>query len=140
MPDIKHSISINAPQERIRSLVSSAAGFAEWWAQDSVQEGDVAELGFFSKNTVYTFRNETSADGVFWRCLTGKEWEGTTLNFRWEPRGMETLLHFVHGDWKAETPYFINCNTTWGELMFRLKAAAEGKKIEPLFTIEGTVA
>jgi hypothetical protein len=27
----------------------------------------------------------------------------------------------------------MNCNTTWGELMYRLKAAAEGKSHSPLF-------
>ncbi len=36
-------------------------------------------------------------------------------------------------DWNAETDYFVNCYTTWGELMFRLKACAEGKAPGPLF-------
>jgi len=33
--------------------------------------------------------------------------------------------------------YFISCNTTWGELMYRLKAAAEGKTVAPLFSATG---
>jgi hypothetical protein len=35
--------------------------------------------------------------------------------------------------WQAETDYFTSCNTAWGELMFRLKAAAEGKPRGLLF-------
>jgi hypothetical protein len=31
------------------------------------------------------------------------------------------------------TEYFTSCNTTWGDLMFRLKSAAEGKSRGPLF-------
>jgi hypothetical protein len=42
-------------------------------------------------------------------------------------------LHFTHGGWRSESAYFISCNTTWGELMYRLKAVAEGKSPGPLF-------
>jgi len=35
--------------------------------------------------------------------------------------------------WKGETDYFVACTTTWGELMYRLKAVAEGKRPGPLF-------
>lgn len=45
----------------------------------------------------------------------------------------QSLLRFSHAGWQAETEYFVSCNTTWGELMFRLKAAAEGKNPGPLF-------
>lgn len=46
-------------------------------------------------------------------------------------------MRFAHADWKAETDYFASCNTTWGELMYRLKAAAEGKTPRPLFSMVG---
>jgi hypothetical protein len=49
----------------------------------------------------------------------------------------QTVLRFKHMYWAAETDYFVSCNTTWGELMFRLKAAAEGKGIDPLFKKNG---
>jgi hypothetical protein len=48
-----------------------------------------------------------------------------------------TLLRFSHLDWRAETDYFVACTTTWGHLMFRLKAAAEGKTPGPLFSATG---
>ena len=43
------------------------------------------------------------------------------------------MLRFTHAGWRAEYDYFLSCNTTWGELMFRLKSAAEGKSCGPLF-------
>jgi len=138
--DIRHLIQINASVERIRPLFSSAKGFSHWWAADSVEgesEGSV-ELGFFSRSTVYRLRQgEQTPNEIAWRCDRGKEWNGTTLHFRLEPTGKATLLHFTHGGWNEETEYFVTCNTTWGELMYRLKAAAEGKTPVPLFTMDG---
>ena len=44
-----------------------------------------------------------------------------------------TSLRFAHADWKAVTDYFTSCNTTWGGLLFWLRAAAEGRNPGPLF-------
>jgi hypothetical protein len=55
------------------------------------------------------------------------------LVFLLEARPSGTLLRFTHAGWQAETDYFTSCNTAWGELMFRLKAAAEGKPRGLLF-------
>jgi hypothetical protein len=135
MADIKHSIAIAATQEQVRSLVTSAAGFSEWWAADSSETGDGAvELGFFNKSTLYRLRSESrSSNGIDWRCETGDEWNGTLLRFEFRGSGSSTSLRFTHAGWANETEYFTNCNTTWGELMYRLKAAAEGKSPGPLF-------
>jgi uncharacterized protein YndB with AHSA1/START domain len=135
MADIKHSIVIDAPEERVRALVASAAGFAQWWAADSSEVADGAvELGFFNKSTAYRLRlDQSSAHELVWRCETGAEWKGTLLRFLLHDDGPATTLRFTHEDWANETDYFTNCNTTWGELIYRLKAAAEGKTRGPLF-------
>jgi uncharacterized protein YndB with AHSA1/START domain len=141
MPDIRHSITIDAAAERIVPLISTAAGLAEWWAADVTEDlstGNV-ELGFFKRATVYGLeRVKNSALGeVAWLCQSGKEWKGTKLVFQLTPSGKGTLMKFTHAAWAADTDYFVSCNTTWGELMFRLKAAAEGKKPGPLFSANG---
>ena len=69
-----------------------------------------------------------------WICESGKEWNGTRIAFRLEGKGGSTVMRFTHGGWATESEYFVSCNTTWGELMFRLKAAAEGKSRGPLFS------
>ena len=138
MPDIRHLIEIAAPPEVVWPLVSTGPGFAQWWAADVVTspgEAGLVELGFFNRTTVYRLRAASlrPAEVADWRCETGQEWAGTRLVFALSGRGAKTQLRFQHADWHEATDYFVSCNTTWGELMFRLKAAAEGKAPGPLF-------
>jgi hypothetical protein len=78
-------------------------------------------------------RSQQPPSSAEWICESGDQWNGTRISFQLEARGQQTFLRFTHGDWRAETEYFICCNTTWGELMFRLKSAAEGNPRGPLF-------
>ena len=136
MPDIVHSIQVEAGPGTLFPLVASGAGFQTWWAEDvsTAPDGKV-ELGFFRRTTVYRLRPVSLKAGrkAVWQCETGQEWNGTRLVFDLEPRSPATLVRFSHAGWNSATDFFVSCNTTWGELMFRLKAAAEGKKPGPLF-------
>jgi uncharacterized protein YndB with AHSA1/START domain len=141
MPDIKHSIQIDAAPQLVHPLVASAKGFSRWWAADITHDkttGNV-ELGFFNRATVYGLHAVKIAEPLqaHWLCQTGKEWTGTRLLFDLAEQKGQTLLRFTHADWQAETDYLIACTTTWGELMFRIKATAEGKTPGPLFTATG---
>jgi len=135
MPDIQHAIQIPATPETVYPLAATAAGFAQWWAADITEPAGAVELGFFNRSTLYRLRltAKDAPRSVEWVCETGAEWTGTHIRFRLEAQGAGTLLRFAHAGWQAETDYFTSCNTTWGELMFRLKAAAEGKPRGPLF-------
>jgi uncharacterized protein YndB with AHSA1/START domain len=142
MATIRHSISIDASPERIFPLVSSGHGFSQWWAADVSEDvpRNIVSLGFFDRGTVYNLKpariiTPTAAE---WACQSGEEWNGTVLLFDLLPQKQDrTLLRFSHMDWRAETDYFVACTTTWGELMFRLKATAEGKTPGPLFSATG---
>lgn len=142
MPDLRHSLTTAAPAASVYELVATPEGLARWWAADVVVHAadplDV-ELGFFKRTTVYRLRRTEAKPGtrVVWACTTGREWAGTTLTFDLQGSGEKTALRFDHAGWRAETPYFIDCNTTWGGLLFRLRAAAEGRNPGPLFTLEG---
>jgi hypothetical protein len=141
MPDIKHSIQIEAPCRLVHPLVASAKGFSQWWAADVTEDsasGNV-ELGFFNRATTYGLHPVQIAapKRAHWLCQTGKEWSDTRLLFDLTELKGKTLLRFTHADWQAETEYFIACTTTWGELMFRIKASAEGKTPGPLFSANG---
>jgi hypothetical protein len=140
MPRIRHSIAIDVAAEKVFPLVSSGRGFEQWWAADVTETpGGVVELGFFKRGTVYALKpvSMTVPREAEWRCESGKEWSGTKLQFQLEPGVNRTLVRFTHADWEAESDYFVSCTTTWGELMFRLKAAAEGKAPGPLFSKDG---
>jgi uncharacterized protein YndB with AHSA1/START domain len=135
MADILHSIQISAPADAIYPLISTAQGLAQWWASDVTETGGAVELGFFNRQTVYRLRAQINQppSRFEWACETGKEWAGTRLIFKLEPAGKRTLVRFTHAGWQSATDYFASCTTTWGELMFRLKAAAEEKSRGPLF-------
>jgi len=140
MANIRHSITIDTSAEKIFLLVSSGRGFAQWWATDVTETpGGVVELGFFNRGTVYALKpvRMSAPREAEWLCESGKEWSGTKLQFQLEPGANRTMVRFTHADWEAETDYFVACTTTWGELMFRLKAAAEGKAPGPLFSKDG---
>ena len=139
MADIRHSLQISAAAESIHPLVSGPAGLAQWWAADVTETGGAVELGFFNRQTVYRLRlvGGQQPDRVEWVCETGEEWAGTRLIFEMSKAAGGTLLRFSHAGWQSDTPYFVSCNTTWGELMYRLKAAAEGQSRGPLFLRDG---
>jgi uncharacterized protein YndB with AHSA1/START domain len=141
MPDIKHAIQIDAAPSLVFPLVGTADGFKKWWAADVAEDeaGGFADLGFFNRSTVYRLRSHGIAAPLraHWQCESGKEWSGTHLLFDLTDQNGGTQLRFTHADWAAETDYFVSCNTTWGELMFRLKNAAEGKAPGPLFSTNG---
>jgi hypothetical protein len=141
MPDIKHMIQVNAAPPLVFPLVATASGFTNWWAADVTDDkaAGTVELGFFNRATVYGLRpiQITAPGKAHWRCETGQEWSGTRLLFDLQEQKGQTVLRFTHADWQAETDYFISCTTAWGELMFRIKAAAEGKNPGALFTKDG---
>jgi uncharacterized protein YndB with AHSA1/START domain len=135
MADIVHCIQISASAEVVYQLVATAQGFTRWWAADVTESDGSVELGFFNRQTLYRLKlqDQQPLQRAEWLCDTGQEWAGTRLVFTIEPRPNGIQLRFTHGGWKSETDYFISCNTTWGELMYRLKAEAEGKSPGPLF-------
>jgi quinol monooxygenase YgiN/uncharacterized protein YndB with AHSA1/START domain len=137
--EIQHSVQIAAKPEAIYPLLATADGFRRWWAADVTEAAGAVELAFFNRTTVYRLRSEidkppTEAQRI---CETGEEWTGTRIVFRLEDGQSGTLLHFTHAGWKSASAYFVSCNTTWGELMYRIKAVAEGNTPGPLFTSAG---
>jgi hypothetical protein len=128
-------MGIAAAPDALETLVATAEGLRQWWAEDVETAADGAvSLGFFNRTTVYRLRLlERGAGRVVWRCETGREWEGTDLVFTLQPDRSGLLLDFMHANWREATGYFVSCNTTWGGLMFRLKGAAEGRQPGPLF-------
>lgn len=139
MPNIKMAVSIETAPEKIFPLVATPRGFSKWWAADVTENAGAVDLGFFKRTTVYRLQLASLVEPseVEWRVLTGQEWSGTSISFEMAQNKSATVLHFTHADWEAETDYFSMCTATWGELMFRLKAAAEGKTPGPLFSADG---
>ena len=142
MHELIHSIEITASPKAIFPLVSSPEGLQQWWAEDMTPVDGGAELGFFDRKTIYRLRTLTliAPASAAWLCETGDQWEGTRIIFSLLPKGVKTELGLRHEGWKELTPYYVSCNTTWGSLLWRLKAAAEGKKPGAMFSKGGVTA
>jgi hypothetical protein len=135
MSNIEHAVMIAATPETIYPLTSTGGGFARWWAADVTEQDGVTALGFFNRATIYRLRLVTASPPTVcdWVIESGDEWNSTHLVFQVAGSATGSRLRFTHAGWAGESDYFVNCTTTWGELMYRLKAAAEGKPRGPLF-------
>ena len=139
MADMLHHIEIEASPERVCEGITTSLGLRGWWTGDAVAEprvGGKVELGIYERSVVFRMRVDELELGrrVVWSCLgDDDEWEGTRLV--WEMRAIEggTDLHFAHEGWRSTDGLFAASNTTWGELMYRLKDWAEGEEPGPHF-------
>jgi uncharacterized protein YndB with AHSA1/START domain len=141
MAGIRHSISIDAPRERVFPLIASGSGFTRWWTADVIEDYStgIIEVAFFNRSTVYRLKpiRISVSWTTEWMCQTGQEWTGTRLVFELIETNGKTQLRFMHDDWKGETDYFFACTKVWEELMVRLKAVAEGQGLGPRFSRDG---
>jgi hypothetical protein len=68
------------------------------------------------------------------------EWAGTTLEWKVEATPEGSILHFSHRARREMTSFAMVCNTTWGELMYRLKTCVDTKRANPQWVEETSTA
>jgi uncharacterized protein YndB with AHSA1/START domain len=96
--------------------------------------GGKAEFGFDKRQMIFRMKIEKREPGkrLVWSCHGDHpEWKGTTLTWDIAPGGRTSVLRFAHSGWKSASEYCATCNSTWGELMYRLKDYLEGKNPGP---------
>src|SRR5262249_43248483 len=135
MANIRLAVVVDAPGGQDFPLVATAHGLSRWGGSGLTEKGGKVGLGFFKRATGYRLKlaKVQSPLRAEWQCVSGQEWNGTRIVFELASESGKTQVRFAHADWKDETDYFALCTTTWGELMYRLKATAEGKSPGPLF-------
>ena len=140
MADLKHQIDIEASPEQVYAALATQQGLAGWWTADAYAEekmGGKAEFGFNKRAAVYRMAISKLEPGkeVVWSCQgDNPEWAGTKLTWTITPHGAGSVLRFTHGGWKSASDFFAMCNSTWGELMYRLKGHLEGRAPGPRWT------
>lgn len=144
MSDIRHEINIQAPPQTVYEALTTQEGLQNWWTVDTQalpEVGSLAVFGFFNRSTVFRMRIDEliPEKRVKWSCEGDvDEWIGTEIQFDLESdEGAGSKMRFQHKNWRSMEGIYAQCNTTWGNLMFRLKAFAEGKNPGPLFTNDG---
>jgi uncharacterized protein YndB with AHSA1/START domain len=132
MPDIRHRVGIAAPQHRVYEVLATKDGLAKFWTRQV--EGD-CEVGgklrfFFGKpepSAVMEVVELSPDDRVRWKCVNGPpEWVGTTVTFDLKTSGGETVLLFVHANWREPVEFMHHCSTKWATVLIGLRSGLEG--------------
>lgn len=137
MAELKHQIPIKAAPQKVYAAIATQAGLREWWTADSRAEekvGGKAEFGFDKRGMVFRMDIKQLDPGkrVVWNCHGDHpEWNGTVLTWDLSPQDGGTMLRFTQSGWKSISDFYASCNSTWGELMYRLKDYVEGKNPGP---------
>lgn len=141
--DSLHEILIHSPVQTVFDAWITARGLASWWTSDcriAGEKGEVNIFGFGNRSVLFHFHidEQQSPYRVQWTGIEGPnmpdEWIGTTIDVQLIPESDSvTRLRFSHRDWRSLEGSYRLCNTTWGELMYRLRDACEGKGAGPLF-------
>jgi uncharacterized protein YndB with AHSA1/START domain len=137
MAELKHQVPIAATPAKVFAALVTRAGLRSWWTADVVTDekvGGKAEFGFDKHQMVFRMKIKKLETGkqVVWSCQGDHpEWKGTTLTWNIVRGDGGTVLRFTHGGWKSVSEFFASCNSAWGELIYRLKDHAEGKKPGP---------
>lgn len=140
MVELKHQIPVITTAAKVYSALTTQAGLRSWWTADSSaadKVGGIAVFGFDRRGIVFHMKVDALEPGkrVIWSCLGDHpEWRGTTLTWVIATEGDTTVLRLTHSGWLAVTDFCATCNSSWGELMHRIKAYLEGKNPGPHWT------
>ena len=140
--DSLHEIPIAAPPAKVFQAWTTAEGLRGWWAADSTTPTtrDGEYVFRFDAAVAFHFRvdEEVPGERVLWHGVDGPgmpaEWVGTKIDVRLSRAADgRTRMQFAHRDWRSTDGFYCVCNTTWGELMYRLRDWCEGHSRGPLF-------
>ena len=137
MAELKHQIPIKAAPEKVYAALATENGLRGWWTADTKADekvGGKAEFGFDKRGIVFRMNIEKLEPGkqVVWSCHGDHpEWSGTRLSWQLTPQDGGTTLRFTQSEWESITDFCASCNSTWGELMYRLKDYVEGRNPGP---------
>jgi uncharacterized protein YndB with AHSA1/START domain len=142
--DSLHEIAIAAPATRVFEAWATNEGLRGWWtaaaSAPTASEAGQYVLRFDDGSVAFYFQveEEVAGERLLWRGVDGPampaEWIGTKLDVRLSPTSDgRTRLQFAHRDWRSTEGFYCVCNTTWGELMYRLRDWCEARPRGPLF-------
>lgn len=152
MASIQHELWIDAPIEKVASLLDSAAGISQWWDEQTEREtpdGRVLEHTPGSGPEHGTVRFLVLANGpgeIRWRCISthpsdspASAWTGTEVSFvigsrasskvatqRWASgAAVQTVVRFEHSKWDPGSQYLPFCSFAWASVLGNLRDKAE---------------
>jgi uncharacterized protein YndB with AHSA1/START domain len=135
MPDIMHSLKINAPAEKVYQAIATADGIRNWWTRDAAIEprlGGIGEFGFFGRRFVAKVKiiDLKQPASVKWQ-ITNAAWPGDMIEFDLRPEEKHTRLFFAHRGFAQADQRYASATTRWGFYLLSLKRYLEAGKGTP---------
>jgi uncharacterized protein YndB with AHSA1/START domain len=136
MPDILQDFPINVPTARVFDAVSTPSGLDAWWTVRSSGQPRLGETYGLWFGPEYDWRAGVT------RCRDGEEfelelteadrdWRGTRVGFRLEPRPGGTQVRFHHVGWPEASEHFrISCHC-WALYLRLLRRHVELGEVVP---------
>jgi uncharacterized protein YndB with AHSA1/START domain len=116
---IDRMIDIAAPLSRVRTAVTTEAGYRAWWAQDADFDGKRATFRFAQPNETrtVTFRvDRCDENSIAMTCIAQEnnpDWLGTTLALELRETPAGTRVHLVHSGYPAKNEVYERCCEAW---------------------------
>jgi hypothetical protein len=128
VPDILHSIHIDAPVGVVIASLNTIDGLAAWWTQTT--SGDASAGGSidfrFGDHVTRVRVDVSESKRVSWTVVdSNPAWVGTRMTFELESVDERTLLQFGHRDWAQADGFFAHCSMKWATFLLSLRSEIE---------------
>jgi uncharacterized protein YndB with AHSA1/START domain len=134
MPDIQHTLSIDAPTDWVWLALTTTEGLRGWWSLgETVLDGDPGVLGPFTfrSRAVVTALEVTSLKPpthVAWRAIRSNApggWDGTSITFDLMSEGGGARLDFAHRGFAEDNGGYRKVTAGWAHYLQNLKRLIE---------------
>jgi uncharacterized protein YndB with AHSA1/START domain len=116
---IDSSIDIPAPLARIRTAITTEAGYRAWLAQDADFDGKQATFRFAQPTETRSVKfqvHRCEASSIVMTCIAHEnnpDWLGTTLAIELGETPTGTRVHLAHSGYPAKNEVYERCSEAW---------------------------
>lgn len=113
------TIDIASPLARVRTAVTTQAGYRAWCAEDADFDGKQATFRFSQPTEVrsVTFQvDRCDGSGIVMTCVAQQnnpDWLGTVLTIELGETPLGTRVRLVHSGYPAKNEVYARCSEAW---------------------------
>ncbi|HSF46168.1 MAG TPA: SRPBCC domain-containing protein [Chitinophagaceae bacterium] len=141
MAQIFHRVGIKSSVQQCYEGLSTIAGIAGWWTEETSGVSEVGETITVRFNSpegqelgsmTMQVRILDPGRKVQWTFVTGpEEWVGTDVSFDLHQENDYTIVLFKHSKWREEVEFMAHCSMKWAIFLLSLKNFIETGKGSP---------
>jgi len=116
---IDSKIDIAAPLARVRTAITTEAGYRAWWAQDADFDGTQGTFRFArpEETRSVTFGVDSCDDSrIVMTCIAHEknpDWLGTRLAIELLESPTGTSVHLIHSGYPSKNEVYERCTDAW---------------------------